>query len=405
MSTHRGAQGALFGARRMEMDESIELTVESLCSYLPRYRHVAVAWSGGKDSTTLVTLLIHLIESGRVPRPERLTVLYADTRMELTPLWWSAAEVREELRERGIDVRTVMAPMDRRFLVYILGRGVPPPNNTTLRWCTRQIKLDPMAEELRQIRALDDAKVLVLTGVRQGESAIRDGRIAMSCGRNGAECGQGWYQETLPGDACDTLAPLLHWRVCHVWRWLRDHAPDRGWPTRMLADAYGGDEAEEVNARTGCVGCPLAAQDTALLAVVALPQWAYLAPLLELRPLYREMREPRNRLRQPGGERRADGTLTKNQQRMGPLRLEFRLEALDRILDIQGRINAEADRRGRPHADLLNTEEEGRIRDLIAAGTWPRRWSGDEPSGDELLDAMYADGTTQPLLPMFGGAR
>src|SRR3546814_9885760 len=41
-------------------------------------------------------------------------------------------------------------------------------------------------------------KFLLLTGVRQGESAQRDGRIAMSCGKNGAECGQGWYQITAP---------------------------------------------------------------------------------------------------------------------------------------------------------------------------------------------------------------
>jgi DNA sulfur modification protein DndC len=43
-----------------------------------------------------------------------------------------------------------MAPLDKRFLVYILGRGVPPPNNNTLRWCTRQIKVDPMAAELSE---------------------------------------------------------------------------------------------------------------------------------------------------------------------------------------------------------------------------------------------------------------
>jgi hypothetical protein len=40
----------------------------------------------------------------------------------------------------------------------------------------------------------DGERLLMLTGVRLGESAVRDRRIALSCSRNGAECGQGWFQ-------------------------------------------------------------------------------------------------------------------------------------------------------------------------------------------------------------------
>lgn len=399
-------QRTLFDGERLTMQESIDLTVQSLAAYGPSHRHWGVAWSGGKDSTTLVTLLVHLLETGRVPRPETLTVLYADTRMELLPLYLAADEVRAQLVARAIDVRTVVAPMDKRFLVYILGRGVPPPNNNTLRWCTRQIKVDPMADELRRLRGERGDKILMLTGVRQGESAIRDGRIAMSCGRNGGECGQGWYQETLPDALCDTLAPLLHWRVCQVWDWLKFNAPheDCGrWATRVIADAYGGEEAEEINARTGCVGCPLASKDTALDAMVAMDRWAYLAPLKKLRPIYRELREPRSRLRKPGGERRQDGTLVKNQQRMGPLTLEARSSALASILAVQAEINAAADELGRPHVDMLNEEEVARIEELIAARTWPQRWDGSEPGAEEPFDSMHADGSVQPLLPLFGG--
>lgn len=276
-------------------------------------------------------------------------------------------------------------------------------NNNTFRWCTRQIKIDPMSDELARLHAdRGGEKVLMLTGVRQGESAVRDGRIAMSCGVNGAECGQGWYQETLQGELADTLAPLLHWRVCHVWDWLRLYAPSREfgrWPTALLADAYGGDEAEEVNARTGCVGCPLAERDVALDAVIAQPQWAYLAPLKRLRPIYRELREPRNRLRQPGVERNADGSIGKNPQRMGPLTMAARRDALARILDLQAEINAAAEQLGRARVDILNEEEVARIEELIAANTWPRRWSGEEPTADTPLEQVFADGSTQPLIP------
>lgn len=391
--------------RRLQMNESIQLTIDSLLAYGPSHEHWAIAWSGGKDSTTLLTLVIYLLDTGKVPRPKTLTVFYADTRMELLPLWVAAAAIRDELAERGIDVHVVMAPLDKRFLVYMLGRGVPPPNNNTLRWCTRQIKIDPMAAALRALHAERRTKVLMLTGVRQGESAIRDGRIAMSCGRDGAECGQGWYQETLPDQLCDTLAPLLHWRVCHVWEWLRHWAPSAefgDWSTRIIADAYGGNEAEEKNARTGCVGCPLAELDTSLDAVVAMPAWSYLVPLKRLRPLWRELRAPAVRLRKRGLEMRKDGTPASNPQRMGPILLDRRLEALEQVLAIQNECNALALPAGRPPVDMLNAEEEARIRELIAAGTWPDGWVGDEPVGDELLDKVFADGSVQPLLPIFG---
>lgn len=385
------------------MDQSIQLTIDSLNTYGPRFRHWGIAWSGGKDSTTLVTLVMWLIESGRVARPETLTVLYADTRMELTPLSAAALDIQDELREREIEieVRTVMAPMDRRFFVYMLGRGVPPPNNSTLRWCTRQIKIEPMIDELRRLHGDRGEKILMLTGVRQGESAMRDGRIAMSCGRNGAECGQGWYQETMPGALCDTLAPLLHWRVCHVWEWLKHWAPQAeygDWSTQAIADAYGGDEAEEVNARTGCVGCPLANKDTALETVLRSPRWSYLAPLKGLKPLYLWLRKPAQRLRKRGGETRKDGTLVANQQRMGPLTMEARRAALEKVLAIQAACNAAAAEQERPAVDILNAEEVARIEELIAANTWPQKWDGDEPTADQEMDAILADGTVQPML-------
>lgn len=389
------------GTKRLQMTDSIELTAQSLNAYGPTHKHWAVAWSGGKDSTATLTLLMYLIESGKVTRPETLTVLFADTRMELVPLMAAAGDIIDDLRARGIEVRTVMAPLDKRFLVYILGRGVPPPNNNTLRWCTRQIKIDPMTAALRELVGGLGEKVLTITGVRQGESAMRDARIVMSCGKDGAECGQGWYQETLPTALTDTLAPILHWRVCHVWEWLRTWAPSAefgDWSTKLLAEAYGGDEAEEVNARTGCTGCPLASRDTALDNLTKRAQWAYLAPLHGLKPIYRWLREPSNRLRQPGGEKRQDGTLSKNQQRMGPLTMEARLEALARILAIQAEVNAVAVATGRPQVDILNAEEEARIRELIAANTWPQRWTGDEPTGDVLLPIHYADGSVQQLL-------
>lgn len=389
----------LFDGERLQMTDAIQLTADSLRAYGDAYPDWCLAWSGGKDSTATLTVTAWMIDSGMVPAPRSLTVLYADTRQELLPLWLAAAGVRDDLAERGIPCRVVMAPLDLRMWVYILGRGVPPPNNNTLRYCTRQIKVEPMRREIERIAAERGRKVLVLTGVRLGESAARDGRIALSCSRDGAECGQGWFQQTLPEASCDTLAPLLHWRVCHVWEWLRHWAPTAAygdWDTAAIADAYGGDEAEEVNARTGCVCCPLASRDAALDNLITMPRWEYLAPLKLLRPLYEEMRLPRHRLRKRPGERRKDGQLAANQGRMGPLTLAARRDFLGRVLAIQAAVNTEADRSRRPRVDHLDAEEVTRIRQLIDAETWPRGWDGNEPRADDpSIAAVQRDGTVQ----------
>lgn len=405
-------QASLFtGTTRLAYDEAMEMTLQSMQAYGPAHEHWAIAWSGGKDSSATLTTIVHLIETGQLARPKTLSVFYADTRQELPPLAAAAEAMVADLQRRDwIRVEVVTAPLERRFLVYILGRGVPPPNNNTLRWCTRQIKVDPMAAAVeRRVAELDipdDETVLMITGVRQGESAIRDQRISMSCSRDGGECGQGWYQQTLPQSKgirgrIATLAPILHWRVCNVWDWLKVYAPMReygAWPTRIIADAYGGDEAEERNARTGCIGCPLASKDVALDGVIEMPEWSHLSPLARIKPIYRWLRLPENRLRKAGIERLKDGSIAKNPQRMGPITLEARLSALSQILSIQAEVNEQARALGRPGIDLLNEEEEARIRELIAAGTWPDGWSGDEPNANVMMDKVFQDGSVQPLL-------
>ena len=384
----RHSQPTLWDSERQNYDEALETTAASLKAYGAEYKHWAIAYSGGKDSSAALSVVIYLIESGRVPAPESLTILRSDTRLELTPLDVAAREMMGLLRERGYRAETVLPAMDDRFFVYMLGRGVPPPSNT-FRWCTGQLKVEPMLEALKGLRASTGEKLLMLTGVRIGESAARDARISLSCGKNGAECGQGWFQETTPEAIADTLAPLLHWRVCFVWDWLFWHAPKlTGLPTAAVAEAYGGDEAREVNARTGCIACNLASDDHALKEVLLNPKWAHLSPLLELRGIYAELKKPTRRLRKDGTETRADGSLVSNPCRMGPLTFEARLWALARVLDIQRRAGV----------DLINAEEEARIRELIAAETWPRGWDGDEPLASLPFHNVNPDGSVQPIM-------
>jgi DNA sulfur modification protein DndC len=390
---------SLFEEDRLTLPKSIQLSAESLRHYGSFYKHWAIAFSGGKDSSATVTLIAHLIETGQIPRPESLTILYADTRQELPPLHLAAMGILQELQQRGYDTRVVLPEMDYRYFVYMLGRGVPPPSNT-FRWCTPKLKVMSMERELEKLRQERGKKFLMLTGVRIGESAARDQRIAVSCTKDGGECGQGWFQQSSSGAIADTLAPIVHWRVCHVWDWLLQADLELGFPTSEIARVYGQDVSdgeEPLNARTGCIGCPLVQKDAALDRVVAQTEWAYLAPLQKLRPLYWEIKKPQYRHRKHG-EVNKDGSLAAKQNRLGPLHLDARRWMLEQVLAIQAEVNQVAIAQHRPSISLINAEELTRIEELIAASTYPEKWDGSEPTGDVMLPEIFSDGSVQHLL-------
>jgi DNA sulfur modification protein DndC len=398
---------SLFEEERLTLPRSIELSIESLCYYGSLYKHWAIAFSGGKDSSATVTLVAHLLEMGLIPKPETLTILYADTRQELPPLHTSAMNILAALRDRlqplfkegSFETRVVLPELDHRYFVYILGRGVPPPSNT-FRWCTPKLKVLSMERELEALRQERGEKFLMLTGVRIGESAARDQRIALSCTKDGGECGQGWFQQSTSKAIADTLAPVVHWRVCHVWDWLLRADLEFGFPTFEIAKVYGQDVSdgeEPINARTGCIGCPLVQRDGALDRLIAQPEWAYLAPLQRLRPLYWEIRKPQYRLRKHGEERKA-ATKYIGRNRLGPLTLEARRWMLEQVLGIEAEVNEVARSLGRAEVSLINEEELARIEELVAVNTFPDRWDGTEHRGDEWLPEILPDGSIQHLL-------
>lgn len=385
-------QLGLFDSAIMPQTEAYEITKNNLKQLLSLgiYKKVAVAYSGGKDSTAVVTAIAYMIDELPI-NPSDIHILYADTRLELPPLHINAMQLMKQLNERGFNTQVVQAEIDHRFLVYILGRGVPPPSNS-MRWCTSKIKIVPMMKALDSLRAdlREDERLLMLTGVRIGESAVRDQRISTSCSKSKAECGQGWLQnETAP--QTDTYAPILHWRLCHVWDWLvmMDVA---GYHTQMVYEAYGGDEATEIAARTGCMGCPLASHDVALDYVLSTKEWSYLQPVARLRSLYEQWRRFDNRHQK--------NDLSKRQSQKGPLTLKARLKGLEDVLAIQNEVNQVAQKLGKPELHLINPEEEARIRELIALETYPQGWDGTEPTGDVILPEVYANGAIQ--VPLFG---
>jgi DNA sulfur modification protein DndC len=403
---NNGRYPSLFENGRLSLDKAIDISIQSLSEHGQRYRHWVLAFSGGKDSTGLVSLVCHLIATGKVAEPDSLTVLMSDTRQEFTPLHIGAIKTLAAAKKMGAIIKIVEPSLDGRMYVYMLGRGVPPANNKYLRWCTRLLKADPMNEAIAEVSRLAGGEILVLTGVRLGESTIRDQRIALSCARDGGECGQGWFQNAAKPGISATLAPILHWRLCHIEDWLTLFAPGYGFDTQAVCEIYGfgqgDDEAEAMNLRTGCAGCFLITEDKALKRLVSLREWSYQAPLKRLTAVFDELKKPYNRLRK-FKEVNKDGKYASRQGRLGPLTMAARRWGLEQILLIQGEINAAARREGRPTMILIDPEEERRIQELWELKTWPQKWDGTEARGDVLLDDIKASGdklVIQPRLPL-----
>lgn len=384
--------------------ECIDITLAELKRLRTLHDHWGVAWSVGKDSTTLATIVAWAIEEGIVERPKSLKLVRSDTTQELAPLNHAAEKLEREFEDLGWQLITVWPEQDKGLWVNVLGRGVVPPNSMTARWCTRQLKQDPMNVAVELWRDEIGERPLMLIGLRTGESATRDRSMSVACTRDGGECGAGRFYFDMPYEITARAAPIVHWKTCRVWAWLKNYAPNHKygeWSTELIADAYGGqgeseEEAGKKAIRTGCVGCPLVPRDSALDAVVAIPKWSYLAPLQALSAIWVELREPRHRLRKKGYEIGEGGRIDLTErQRGGPIRLESRLMMLERVLAIQSEVNTAAKRRGRPEQWIIPLRDEIRIRELIEARTWPRGWKGDEPGMDEPMHEVRRDGSIQ----------
>jgi len=345
-------------------DDAIELSIASLRAYGERYPHWMITYSGGKDSSALVSFVIWCLQTGKVEAPKSLTVLYADTRMELKPLHDTAMTVLKRISELGYATRIVQPPLEQRFWVHILGRGLQPPKRTQ-RWCTRVLKADPMNKAITEIEAeYGSGTVLALTGVRKGESDKRDEVIKTSCSKNDGECGQGWYQQSR-----HALAPLMHWRSCWVWRW--NYGDDNPLKEVLgIEDVYfPADDFQDI--RTGCFKCELVTEDLSFKYLAMKPAWKHLAPIHRLTIVYEFLRLPVNRLRKWEPSVNADGRLRDNSGAIGPSTIDARKMAFEMIKDIEAESGHQ----------FIDAEEEAYIRALWDANTYPHGWTGDESSG------------------------
>lgn len=161
------------------------------------------SYSGGKDSTSVVTWIEWLRRTSRIyaPRPQ---LVQSDTTVEDPKLEATSRMMRALLESSGWVCTVVIPEVHERLYPQILGRGLPPihPGIRRLRWCTRSTKIDPM-----QRTTEEGADLWQITGLRLGESAMRDGKLKKSSCSAGGECG-------IPEPGKLRHSPIKHWTMC-----------------------------------------------------------------------------------------------------------------------------------------------------------------------------------------------
>jgi len=136
-----------------------------------------VGFSGGKDSSLLVDLLVEYLHRNIHLRKdiEKVFVLYSDTLLEYPPLREYAYEVIEALNVfsrnelNGLLKAIVLKPKTGEdYFSLCFNRGYPAPHRR-FRWCTDRFKIRPVKEFLRKIKG----EIIIINGSRLEESTNR----------------------------------------------------------------------------------------------------------------------------------------------------------------------------------------------------------------------------------------
>ncbi|WP_435237540.1 DNA phosphorothioation system sulfurtransferase DndC [Psychromonas sp. PT13] len=151
--------------------------------YCADNRPWVIGYSGGKDSSAVVTLIyLALLALDEEKRTKKVYVVASDTLVE-TPLVIdhvnkSLERIGNQAKQDNLPITThkVLPKPDKTFWACLLGKGYPAPTQS-FRWCTERMKIDPVSDFIQDKVSKYD-EVIVVLGSRSQESASRAQVIA-----------------------------------------------------------------------------------------------------------------------------------------------------------------------------------------------------------------------------------
>lgn len=306
-----------------------------------------IGFSGGKDSM----LVTHLVFSALLDiSPSKLTrpvhVLANDTLVEsplvVSHLHQCLSEIRSasDKLDLPITVATTNPNPENTFWALLIGKGYPSPNST-MRWCTDRLKIQPTSRYILD-QVAENGSAIILLGVRKDESAAR--KRSVESFKNDQNSRLHSHKD-LKG--AFVFRPIVDLATDDVWEILASYSPPWGGThnrlIKLYRDAAGGecpivlsqDDAPGCgtnSSRFGCWTCTVVEKDKSLQGFVDSGNHQY-APLIAFRDWLKEIRNDLT-LRQ-GRRRTGKITVANGKLIPGPFTIKTRQMILDRLLATQ----------------------------------------------------------------------
>lgn len=327
------------------------------------YKHDTRPWligySGGKDSSLLVSLVYESMQRLKVNGDSLNKTIYiitSDTRIE-NPIvrdymHSSSDDINRAAEKEGLNIKaSIIYPEDdQTFWSRVIGLGYPTPEPPGFRWCTERLKINPMNKFVNE-RIKESKEIIILLGVRKGESAARMKTISAREIEN--------KLLNMHNDIPNAYVynPITEVPNDLVWEFLLN--PENNckapWGTDMkyLFNLYQGEAMSEEqsvlgeidrekipvtgNSRFGCWCCTMVKEDKSLQNFIDKSTGEEKRKLVLLRDFRNKLLEIRDDSKMRDNKRRngmvykkADGSLG-----MGPFTLEARCKILKDLLQLE----------------------------------------------------------------------
>ena len=358
--------------------------------YLSDSRPWVVGYSGGKDSTTALQLIWYALEE--LPPEQRQKPVYvitSDTLVE-TPvivdyITSTLEKIERVAKESGMPFQThVVKPrIDQTFWVNLIGKGYTAPYSK-FRWCTDRMKIQPANRFILE-KVADYGEVVLILGVRKGESATRDQVLSLHQIK-GSRLSR---HTSLPNAFVYT--PIVDFGLNDVWIYLFQVPSPWGNDNKKLFAMYRNANAGECplvvdettpscgNSRFGCWTCTVVAKDRSMEAMIDNGE-DWMMPLLEFRDFLASTQEPEKKAEIREHRRRGGFVSERNGQLIrGPYRMEFCKELLQRLLETQQQVRREGPD---PDIELITLPELEEIR---------RIWRTERQDWEDSVPQIYRD--------------
>ena len=306
-----------------------------------------IGFSGGKDSTVLLTLvwlaLRKIKEEKIVPFQLRrpIYVVCNDTMVENPIISTYVDEVLNQIEKQAreedmpIFVRKTIPKLEDSFWVNVIGKGYPVPN-TAFRWCTDKMKIKPTARFITE-QVDECGEAIILIGTRKAESATR----ARSIKKHEIH-GQRLTHHTILHNTY-VYAPIKELMLEEVWYIINAIPCPWGFDNKILFNIYMDASADDYEcptvvtdkshgscgqSRFGCWVCTVVKDDKSMRSLIKNGR-EWMQPLYDFRiDLDTERNVIENRMPFRRDSRRAVND-------MGPYIFSYRAKILRRLLEVQ----------------------------------------------------------------------